>query len=389
MPSLFHIYRDAVVNQVEPTHAHLLIEGDGALSCHYAPFEHINHTAHVVLLGITPGAQQAGNALNALRDALGDGHDDASALAIAKATASFSGQMRNNLVALLDRVGLHRRLGITTSGALFSDRSDLVHFTSSIRHPVFVDGKDYSGSPSILSTPFLKRLMERWLVEEAVALSDAYWLPLGTEPTAVAQWLVEQGHLRADRVMAGLPHPSPSNMERIAYFLGKKPRALLSSRTNAEVLDANRERLTAQLCGQRPWDGGVLPPARVDLPRAMPADKPTRRPKAGAAVVAQAEAMIAARFSRIADPADKMAGFTTPSGRHLAIERDLLSLTIWTEDVPAPANLGAPERYEPRRGRHSNLKSQAPRIHVGKPALKWRLADTGALEKLLGWYCQA
>lgn len=396
MARLIDTYRQAILRDVEPTHTDLVIERDGELSCHYAPFEHMNQDAKVVLLGITPGAQQARNALAALRHALVEGRSDAEALGMAKATASFSGPLRNNLVALLDRIGLHDRLGLASSAQLFAESTNLVHFTSSLRNPVFVNGQDYSGSPSILPTPLLKRLMERWLVEEAHALHDAYWLPLGTEPTAVAQWLVEQGHLDARRVMAGLPHPSPSNSERIAYFLGKKPRELLSSRTNADSLDRNRERLTALVRGLAPAKAAepvvtasVVPAAQfVEAPVKPVAPRPTavRASKAGAAAVAQAEAILAARFEAIAPPKDKMAGFRTARGRHVAIERDLQTITLWTEDLTTPMNLGSPERYAATRGRHSGLKSHAPRLDMGKAVLKWRLKDAEAVEALLAWY---
>jgi hypothetical protein len=46
-----------------------------------------------------------------------------------------------------------------------------------------------------------------------------------------------------------LPHPSGANGERIAYFTGRKPRAQLSSRTNALSLDVALESLRAQVTG--------------------------------------------------------------------------------------------------------------------------------------------
>ena len=74
----------------------------------YAPFEHIQHSAKVVIVGITPGEQQARNALLEARRQLIAGASQAMALSKAKVFASFSGPMRANLVAMLDHVGLHR-----------------------------------------------------------------------------------------------------------------------------------------------------------------------------------------------------------------------------------------------------------------------------------------
>ena len=88
----------------DPTLAgRLVLERQGDLVVSYAPFEHVHLGARVVV-GITPGAQQAVNALCELRRRLmaGDGHGDA--LVAAKVFASFSGPIRANLVALLDHV---------------------------------------------------------------------------------------------------------------------------------------------------------------------------------------------------------------------------------------------------------------------------------------------
>ena len=244
-------FRQAILSTagITPDHEALLIERSGRLACHYAPFEHINVAAKVVVIGITPGAQQARNALAALRDAFADGHSDADALGIAKRTASFSGPIRKNLVALMNRIGLHEALGLDSSAELFTQRSDLAHFTSVLRNPIFNNGKDYSGTPSILANQMLRRMTEQGLDAEINALDAAIWIPVGKEPTAVLQHFVANGRLSAAHVLDGLPHPSGANAERIAYFLGTKSRDTLSTKTNPDVLDARlqelRERISA------------------------------------------------------------------------------------------------------------------------------------------------
>ncbi len=232
---------------ITPRDEALLVERSGRLSCHYAPFEYINVAAQVVVMGITPGAQQARNALKALQDALASDLGDQQALAIAKRTASFSGPIRNNLVALLNRVGLHTLLGLESSSTLFNNHSDLVHFTSVLRNPIFNNGKDYSGTPSILGNPMLRRIAEQGLETEIEALAAAIWIPVGKEPTAVLQHFVSAGRLSATQVLDGLPHPSGANAERIAYFLGTKSRNTLSTRTNPDVLDARLHELRARV----------------------------------------------------------------------------------------------------------------------------------------------
>lgn len=39
----------------------LLMRRDGDWATYYAPFDHVNLRARIVLVGITPGLQQAGN----------------------------------------------------------------------------------------------------------------------------------------------------------------------------------------------------------------------------------------------------------------------------------------------------------------------------------------
>jgi hypothetical protein len=216
---------------------------EGRLEVCYAPFEHVGRAARVVLLGITPGRQQATNALLEARRQIISGADHATALAAAKAFASFSGTLRNNLVAMLDFIGLNSWLGLQSCATLWLADIDLVHFTSALRFPVFVDGGNYSGQPGITSTPLLRQFLAVCLSEEASMLSHAVWIPLGPQATLAAEWLVERGCLTAGMLLKGLPHPSGANAERIAYFLERKPRELLSSRTNAATLDAVRDQL--------------------------------------------------------------------------------------------------------------------------------------------------
>jgi hypothetical protein len=225
----------------------LILAQSGSLVVSYAPFEHIQLGAKIVIVGITPGEQQARNALLELRRQLLLGADDATALAKAKVFASFSGAMRTNLIAMLDHIGLHRWAGLDSIADLWTTRSDLAHFTSALRYPVFVSGKNYSGQPSMTATPALRELLVSCLKEEALALPNAVWIPLGPTATAGVEWVIQQGALNRANVLIGLPHPSPASMERIKYFLGQKLKSDLSIKTEPIRLDAARERLTAQI----------------------------------------------------------------------------------------------------------------------------------------------
>jgi len=228
-------------------HPDLVRERSGGLTVEYAPFDHIEEGAELVIVGLTPGRQQAATALEALAGELKIGTPTNLALERAKRTASFSGPMRANLLAMLDEIGVPALYGRATAAEFFSDRQSRVHFTSALRYPVYLDGKNYSGTPNPLSQPILKRMIETLLAEEAKRLQEAMWVPLGQHAEAALLHLSSSGHLPRANILAGLPHPSGANAERIAYFLGRKDRAALSAKTNAARLDDAKRQLLEQV----------------------------------------------------------------------------------------------------------------------------------------------
>ena len=123
----------------------------------------------------------------------------------------------------------------------------LVQVSAILRHPVFVDGRNYSGTPGMVKLPFLREQVLRYFAHEAAQLPDALYIPMGGSVAEGLDWLAREGVIRRDRILHGLPHPSGANAERVAYFLGRKERAALSSRTNARQIDAARSTLLAQM----------------------------------------------------------------------------------------------------------------------------------------------
>lgn len=213
----------------------------------YAPFDHVNSAARVVIIGLTPGLQQARNALSAARSALLNGASIEAAAAEAKLYASFSGPMRSNLVRLLDHIGIARKLDLKSTAELWGRRSELVHFTSVLRYPVFVDGQNWSGQPDMLRVTEMRGWLERYTGQELQLMSNALFVPLGPKVAAALHHLSSAGVIDADRVLSGLPHPSGANAERISCFLGDKPAELVSHKTNAENLYAARAKLMQQV----------------------------------------------------------------------------------------------------------------------------------------------
>lgn len=219
----------------------------GALETYYAPFEYINEHAQVVICGITLGMQQARKALSTAKDALVEGKTITVAQRLAKESASFAGAMRKNLIAMLDDVGLAERLGLTSASELFGGRRDLVHYTSALRYPVFREGKNYSGAPSMVTHAGLRWQLDDHLAEEAEALRSAFWIPLGPKVAEGLKYLTHRGVLNSENVLEGLPHPSGANAERISIFLGRKAPEMASVKTNAAQLLAGRERVVAKV----------------------------------------------------------------------------------------------------------------------------------------------
>ena len=233
----------AELNGTTPINEKMRIAEDGDIEVCYAPFEYVNRQAKVVIVGITPGKTQMLNAIKEARRQLDLGADASTALRSAKTVGAFSGTMRPNLVALLDCIGIHRWLGIGSSDNLFGTASNLVQTASVLRNPVFVKGGDYNGTPNMTRHPLLRAHLLSQFGEDAKALPNAVFVPLGDKVSEALHFLADQGAIDRKRILDGLPHPSGANAERIAYFLGRKNRSALSAKTNPDKLDMAREGL--------------------------------------------------------------------------------------------------------------------------------------------------
>ena len=218
------------------------------ISMVYAPFDHLNTKAKIAIVGMTPGSFQADQAHRAAGSALREGKSLQEAGRAAKVHASFSGEpMRTNLIRMMDAVGIASFLGLGSTASLWSVNSDIVHFTSALRYPVFVDGKNWSGSPDIVRTPRLRAWLREFTGEELGTLRDCLIVPLGPKVGAAMDYLAEEGVIDGKWIMHGLPHPSGANQERIACFLGDKAGDRCSNKTNVSSIMAGRDRLIAKV----------------------------------------------------------------------------------------------------------------------------------------------
>lgn len=105
-----------------------------------------------------------------------------------------------------------------------------------------------------------------------------------------------------------------------------------------------------------------------------------------------AEGVLADFLQRIAPPTKYIAGFRTPDGRELALEREASTITLWSQVVSGAEESGFQlhRRYDATKTRNSNLKSKNfPRLKMGNPVLMWKLTDTDELLDFINWYQQA
>jgi hypothetical protein len=239
-----------------------IMAGSKRVQMVYAPFDYVNRAARLVIVGMTPGRFQAANALRAAKHSLESGKTVQQAEEEAKVFASFSGPMRANLVRMLDHIGVARLLGIGSTAQLWTDKAALVHFTSALRYPVFVDGENWSGQPDMVRTTALRGWLESYTGIELGVLPDAVIVPLGPKVSEAMRHLASLGRIDGDRILEGLPHPSGANAERIAFFLGDKPAERCSAKTNVAALTAAREVLIDRVrrLGRAANYGGITVP---------------------------------------------------------------------------------------------------------------------------------
>jgi len=198
------------------------------LSCYYAPFEYLNTQARLILVGITPGGTQMNRALNAARAALAGGTPIETAVRRVKREGSFSGSMRPNIVATLNRLAYNRSLDISCSSSLWSTHDHLVQFCSLLKFPVFVDGKDYNGKPAPTKDDDLKRMLNEHFVKDMQALPhNAMLVPLGDTVLETVLALKKQGGIPQELMTfegrpVAPPHPSGANAESIALLLEER-----------------------------------------------------------------------------------------------------------------------------------------------------------------------
>lgn len=197
-----------------------LIANEGSLEIYYCCHnEFINPHARVFIVGITPGFQQMSKSIAVARRCIEEKRPVSDIPYICKRESRFVGQMRKNIINMLDELGLDHHLHLDSSADLFEEKDFLLHTTSLIPFAVFVNGKNYTGSsPKILKNNMLLHFVKEYFEPQASILDNSIYVPLGKSVEEVLKEFCKHGLLREENILFGFPHPSGANGHRVRQF---------------------------------------------------------------------------------------------------------------------------------------------------------------------------
>ncbi|MBR1702129.1 MAG: hypothetical protein IJ716_09275 [Lachnospiraceae bacterium] len=190
-------------------------------SIYYAPHnEIINKKARVFIVGITPGWTQTKIAYKTAYFGLQQNLPYELIKKECKVNSRFAGSMRKNLVEMLDNLNLNDKLKLTSCAELFEGEEDLLHTTSLIPYPVFINEKNYTGSkPKIMENETLYSYVRRYFFKEIESLPNAFIIPLGRAVEEVLQQMIKDNLISKEQCLLGFPHPSGANGHRKNQFI--------------------------------------------------------------------------------------------------------------------------------------------------------------------------
>ncbi|WP_432403968.1 hypothetical protein [Wukongibacter sp. M2B1] len=198
-----------------------LIASRGEVAIYYSSHnEIINEGAEILIVGICPGWRQMEMAIRVTRELLNMKLDDDEISKRIKLKTRLFGTTRKNLIYMLNRLELHKVLGLKSSDELFDGYHRDLHTTSLIRYPVFINGNNYNGnSPSLLKNQFLFNIASKSIKSEINALSKVRLiLPLGKAVERFLCRIYKDDENIYTKIIKGFPHPSGLNGHRIKFF---------------------------------------------------------------------------------------------------------------------------------------------------------------------------
>jgi len=198
------------------------------MEIYYAPHnETINENAKIFIIGITPGWTQTKIAYEIAWNCLFQNLCNKDIKKECKKNSRFAGSMRKNLIEMLDELNLNKKLNINSCSELFDEHDIMLHTTSIIPYPVFINNKNYTGTnPKILDNKILTSYLKKYFYKEAEKLPDAFYIPLGCAVEEVLEYMVKEGLIKKEQCLFGFPHPSGANGHRKQKFLENKEQLL-------------------------------------------------------------------------------------------------------------------------------------------------------------------
>ncbi len=202
-----------------------LLEEDTNIKIYYAPHnEFINKQAKILIVGITPGWTQTQIAYKTANQEIKKKNKMNDILKQCKYNSRFSGSMRKNLIDMLDQIKLNKKLNLNSSSELFEEGNNLMHTTSLIKYPVFINGKNYNGhNPEILKNTLLCNYINRYFINEINELQNIIIIPLGKAVEEVLTNMSNNSLIKNNyTILYGFPHPSGANGHRKEIFQENK-----------------------------------------------------------------------------------------------------------------------------------------------------------------------
>lgn len=184
--------------------------GENNIKIYYAPHnEIINEQAKIFIVGITPGWTQTSIAYQTAHNGLINNLTPDQIKKECKRNSRFAGSMRKNLIEMMDEINIDEKLGIKSCSELFGDKDYLLHPTSIIPYPVFINNKNYTGSnPKIMDNQALYSYVKKYFYKEVEKLPNVLIIPLGKAVEEVLEQMIKDDLIKEEQCLLGFPHPS-------------------------------------------------------------------------------------------------------------------------------------------------------------------------------------
>lgn len=177
-------------------------------------FNYVNPEAKVVIVGITPGNSQI------------EGTREGMTPREIKQTYAFAGNMRPNLIRMLDYIGVNKILGIDSCKTLWEQDFDKVEMTSLLKEATYLikrNGREdmFNDASKIVKSEKLTNMLNKGFVKDCSNYNSAQlFVACGPKVYDVLVSLKQQGVITVPVI--GIAHPSGGNNGRVYCYLGQK-----------------------------------------------------------------------------------------------------------------------------------------------------------------------